>query len=85
MYMEETLLEIKSALETLTERINKLELTESKEILDNQDVMQMLNISSRTLQNYRDHGIITYSKLGGKIFYSRSNIEQLIEKNTVKQ
>jgi hypothetical protein len=32
--------------------------------LDNQDVCQMLNISSRTLQTLRDNGTLAYSQKG---------------------
>lgn len=46
--------------------------------LTNQEVCQLLRISSRTLQNWRDMGRIQFIKLRGKILYKESNIEKVI-------
>ena len=35
--------------------------------LDNQDVCQMLKVSRRTLQEYRNDGVLPYILLGGKV------------------
>ncbi len=52
--------------------------------LDNQEIMQLLKISSRTLQSYRDQGILPFSKLGdgtSKFYYKASQVEELLERN----
>ncbi len=54
------------------------------EWLDNQDVCELLNISKRTLQSYRDRGILPYSQIGYKCYYKKSDIERLIEKSILK-
>ena len=41
-------------------------------------VQQYLGISKRTLQNYRDQGVIAFSKLKGKMYYSRNHVEALV-------
>ena len=46
---------------------------------DNQEVCQILNISRRTLQEYRIHGRIPYIQLGGKIIYRESDIQKMLE------
>ncbi len=51
-----------------------------EEWLDNQDVCTILNISKRTLQNYRDGGLLSYSQIGHKIYYRPSDVENLIAK-----
>ncbi|HML66466.1 MAG TPA: helix-turn-helix domain-containing protein [Dysgonomonas sp.] len=43
-----------------------------------------LNISRRTLQAYRDKGLLSYIPLEGKILYKESDIEKLLEKNYLK-
>ena len=48
---------------------------------DNQDVMEILKISPRTLQNFRDNGVLPFSKIGGKIYYKASDVEQLLKDN----
>lgn len=46
--------------------------------LDNGEVCRLLNISKRTLQTYRDNGILPYSQINHKIFYKSSDIEMLL-------
>lgn len=49
--------------------------------LDNQDVCLLLNISNRTLQTYRDKGILPYSQIGAKIYYKASDIDLFLNQN----
>lgn len=53
---------------------NKTPLSENW--LDNQDVCQTLHISKRTLQHYRDSGLIPFAQIGSKIYYRASDIEE---------
>jgi len=46
--------------------------------LGNEDICSLLKISQRTLQTYRDNGILPYSQIGRKCYYRISNVEQLI-------
>ena len=41
--------------------------------------VKRLKISRRTLQEYRDSGIVPYVKLGGKVLYRESDLEKLLE------
>lgn len=49
--------------------------------IDGQDVMLSLHISKRTLQSLRDSGILPFSRINGKFFYKKSDIEALLVKN----
>ncbi len=51
--------------------------------LDNQDVCEILSISKRTLQTYRDNGTLAFSEVGHKMFYRPEDVEQVI--NRLKQ
>lgn len=53
--------------------------------LDNQDVMQALHISKRTLQTFRDNGTLPYSKVGGTFYYKVSDIEHILQSNYYNQ
>jgi hypothetical protein len=46
--------------------------------LDNQDVCQILNISPRTLQTYRDNGTIPHTRIGNKMYYKTDDLKRLI-------
>ena len=45
--------------------------------LDNQDVCVILNISKRSLQNYRDSGMLPYTQIGHKMYYKDDDIERI--------
>ncbi|MDP3352974.1 MAG: helix-turn-helix domain-containing protein [Flavobacteriaceae bacterium] len=58
---------------------NKLNSTDL--FFDNQEFMQIMNISKRTAQMWRDTGFIGYSQLGNKIYYTLADIQKLIKEN----
>lgn len=37
-----------------------------------------LKVSRRTLQDYRNNGMVSYYQLGGKILYKESDIEKMV-------
>jgi len=52
--------------------------------LHNGDVCQLLNISKRTLQHYRDTGVLPFSQIGHKCYYKREDVEKLLLAKTDK-
>ena len=64
--------------------LNRLSLNEKKpsdKLLDNTEFIELLKISKRTAQNYRDNGMIAFSQIGNKIFYKSSDIEKFLSAN----
>lgn len=49
--------------------------------LDNQEFLQLMNISKRTAQSWRDYGVISFSQVGSKIYYRMSDVQALLDKN----
>ena len=49
--------------------------------LTDREVSARLKVSRRTLQDYRNTGIIAYYQLGGKILYKESDIERMLAAN----
>ena len=49
--------------------------------LTDKEVSSRLKVSRRTLQDYRNNGIIAYYQLGGKILYKESDIERMLAAN----
>ena len=43
------------------------------------ELSQRLKISRRTLQDYRNNGILPYLQPGGKILYRESDIERVLQ------
>lgn len=64
--------------ETLYEQIVN---TRIEDWLDSQDVVQQLHISQRTLLKLRADGTLPYSRINGKIYYRRQDIQKLLADN----
>ena len=52
---------------------------------DNQEFIQIMNISKRTAQGWRDNGLIGYSQIGSKIYYRMADILELLKNHTKPQ
>lgn len=61
-------------------KINKPSL-EGERYLNNKQVCNILHISQRSLQDYRDKGRISFYKLEGKIMYAESDVYKMLEDN----
>ncbi|EJL74340.1 helix-turn-helix domain-containing protein [Chryseobacterium populi] len=76
---------IMDRLDILGERMkaseNHYNVVDGDELLDNQDVLQLLKISSRSLQRYRSSGKLPYYSIRGKLYYKLSDVQQLIRES----
>ena len=72
--------ELKALLE-LTENATRkyTPIFKEEKWLDNQEVCLMMNITKRTLQSYKDKGLLPYSKLNRKNYYKLSDVRALLE------
>lgn len=66
--LDELSVTIKQALQNRTPHLN------GEKYLTNREVCQLLRISSRTLQNWRDTEKIPFIRLKGKILYKESAV-----------
>ena len=51
--------------------------------LTNKEASGLLQVTARTMQNYRDKGIIPFSQVGSKIYYKVSDLEKHLEDHYV--
>ena len=77
-----------SALRRVRERIREVSETHrplfgGEHFLTSKEVCERLyiSISPRTLQDYRDRRIISYTRFAGKILYKVSDLERILEEN----
>ena len=54
-------------------------LLSGEHYLTDRELSERLKISRRTLQDYRNNGILPYRQLGGKILYRESDIERVLQ------
>lgn len=57
---------------------------EEKEWLKSYEVRKLLGVSPGTLQNMRVNGTVTFTKIGGLIFYRYEDIMKMMEANKHK-
>lgn len=70
------------------DRLNKIEETIcskqnafNDQFLDNQEFIQLMNISKRTAQNWRDDGLMPFSQIGHKVYYLLVDVKKLLQEN----
>ena len=73
MALDEQSATIQQSLQNRTPHLN------GEKYFTNREVCQLLRISSRTLQNWRDTGKIQFIRLNGKMLYKEQNIKILLE------
>ena len=78
---------VKNALENMKEVLalynkvigNYRPLLDGERYLTDKEVAQILKVSRRTLQEYRNDGVLPYVLLGGKVLYRESDLERVLE------
>ena len=66
-------------LDELSLRIKPAPLGES--FWTGEELCEIFRFTPRTLQNYRDNGVIPFTTIGGKILYPRKMIMEILEQN----
>ena len=75
--LEELLQIVGHALSKRTPQLN------GEKYLTNTDLSKLLHVSLRTLQQYRDTGVLGYIQISGKVLYRESEVLKLLESNYV--
>ncbi|WP_162127989.1 helix-turn-helix domain-containing protein [Flavobacterium phycosphaerae] len=61
----------------------KVNPEQTKQWLKSKEVRKLLNISPGTLQTLRINKTLSYTKIGGIIYYAYKDIEKLLDENKV--
>ena len=78
---------VKNALENMKELLalykkmigNYRPLFDGERYMTDKEVASILKVSRRTLQEYRNDGVLPYILLGGKVLYRESDLERVLE------
>ena len=68
-------------IEALARRVSELCRRQDKTLqhwLDNEEVGLLLNIQKRTLQRYRERGLIPCTQIRHKVYYKTADVERLL-------
>ena len=83
-WMERIIERFDILMETVSAAKNQHTAIDGEELLDNQDVLQMLKISARSLQRYRSSSRLPYYTISGKIYYKLSDIHQFVRESLTR-
>lgn len=61
--------------------VSLIEHTPLEDWLDGNEVKKLLKISERTLQTLRSNGTLAYSKVSGKLYYRRQDLQKVLANN----
>lgn len=78
---QEMIMQLKNRIEEILK--NYRPVMNGEIYLSGEEVCQLLHISKRTLQQYRDDKILPYIQIGGKIIYKESDILTILEQNYI--
>lgn len=85
---EKTFMRLLKHMEELKQKIKEISdktlPTRLGDWVDSEQVCRMLNISKRTLQNYRDKGVIPYSRIERKMYYKQDDVLKFLESNRIE-
>lgn len=70
-------------LDEIKELLAQQAIGKIKKYLRSSEVMEMLHIGASTLVKLRTKGTLSYTKMGGCIFYDADEIQEIMEQNRV--
>lgn len=73
--------EFAKSLKAIEEKVNEITPADKEKFVDNQEFINLMKISKRTAQSWRDENVIAFSQIGNKIYYKIGDIEALLERN----
>lgn len=68
-------------IEELTAVVNTLTEAKTIKIYSSTEVKALLNIGDKLLKKYRDEGLLAYTQVGDKFWYSEADIQKFLSDN----
>ena len=54
-----------------------------EKIYNTQELETLLKVSGRTIQRWRDYGLIKFSAVGSKFYYFHTDVVEMLNKNAI--
>ena len=75
---------LQSSIEGIRSEVKRIPKKLESEILDTADLIQLLKVSARTVQKWRNNRLIRFSQVGSKIFYRWFDVLEFMERHSVE-
>lgn len=72
---------LKDQLQAIEKKLDEIRVPEQDRWLNNDEFCELLSISHKTAQSYRDKGLIRFSQINQKIYYRMSAIDAFLEQH----
>ena len=75
--------DFKSFMSVLIEEVRSLKenLSNTKVLYTNKEMRELLNVNDKTLRFYRNEGLLSYSQIGNKFFYTAKDLNDFLANN----
>ena len=72
-----------SRVQDLTLQISHIQekLSVSPQYYSNKELRELLNVEEKLIRKYREQGLLSYSKVGDKYWYSQHDVIEFLNKN----
>ncbi|MDR1919026.1 MAG: helix-turn-helix domain-containing protein [Tannerellaceae bacterium] len=84
-WMERIMEQLAKIIKLLDRILTRRSVLSGQQLLDNQDLCRLLNVSKRTLQRYRDSGELPYHTIYHKTYYRERDVQAFIRLNFEKR
>ena len=75
------IIEMLERIEAMIKKLSdKKDALKSEELMDNADMCALLGITKRTLQRYRQKGVVPYYMLRGKPYYKPEEVQECLKR-----
>lgn len=71
--------ELMNKINSLLENLDKKTTSPTQSFVDNKTFLQIMGVSQRTGQAWRDEGKVAFSQVGNKIYYKMEDIEKFLK------
>ena len=81
MVRADSLTELFNEVKSLRSELSTIKVAPLNKIYTNSEIKELLGIQDKLLKKYRDNGLLAYSQVGDKYWYTQSDIDQFLESN----
>ena len=85
LVLEDDLKKLEEKIDKLTAWLMGVNNVQAEKIYTNKDLCKKLNVCSKTLQHYRNSGMLSFNQVGRKIYYTENEIQEFLKNHKVKQ
>lgn len=79
----------KERFDSIDNKLDKMAMNKSildgDELIDNQDLCNLLNVTKRTVQRYRQLKLIPYYKIDKKVYYKKSDVMKFFQTHNTRK